>query len=95
MYGVSLYACQQLFCYCLGEKFLNKYERVMLGEWKKMSNYNDKRQGYKLLIIALILGGIVIILYWRYLTGEYLFLFPNVVNDGMTQFFPRYLKLAR
>ncbi|MCI8544447.1 MAG: YfhO family protein [Lachnospiraceae bacterium] len=56
---------------------------------------NNRKVRLKFLLIVFILGSIIIILYWRYLTGEYLFLFPNVVNDGVTQFLPRYLKLAR
>lgn len=35
------------------------------------------------------------ILFWRYLTGKYVFIFPTMMNDGITQFYPGYLEAAR
>lgn len=37
----------------------------------------------------------VCILCWRYLTGKYVFIFPTMINDGITQFYPGYLEAAR
>lgn len=55
----------------------------------------EKGKAAKRFMVIVLLSGIVSILYWRYLTGEYLFLFPDVVNDGITQFLPRYQYVAR
>lgn len=54
-----------------------------------------KRKMPYALTAACIMCFAVCILCWRYLTGKYVFIFPTMINDGITQFYPGYLEAAR
>ena len=57
------------------------------------NNKNLRHNG--VLICTVIIGTLIGILYFPYLTGNKVFLFPNMISDGIYQFYPAYVEAAR
>lgn len=54
-----------------------------------------KQENKCLLITGIVTAVAIFVLFGRYLLNQYNFIFPTMVNDGITQFYPRYLEAAR
>ena len=47
------------------------------------------------IVCVVIIGVLVGVLYFPFLTGDKVFLFPNMVSDGINQFYPSYIESTR
>lgn len=62
---------------------------------KESNNYSKQNTMAICGKCAIILSVLIGILYFPYLTGSKVFLFPTMINDGIYQFYPNYVEAAR